>query len=95
MPGTCRSRPALVLSPAAYSAKTGRAIVCPIADEPEDDPFEVAVPAALGAGGVILSDRITSIDVRACGVRLMCPATSDAVSFVREKLQILLGLPVG
>ncbi len=95
MPGTCRTRPAFVLSPAAYSAKTGRAIVCPIADEPEDGPFEVTVPPALGTGGVILADRVTSIDVRACGVRLMCPATSDAVALVREKLQVLLGLPVG
>jgi mRNA-degrading endonuclease toxin of MazEF toxin-antitoxin module len=93
LPGTCALRPALVLSPAAFSARSGRAIVCPIADRPLGNPFEVKVPRELDAGAVVLADRITSIDVRACGVRLVCPATSDAVTVVREKLQILIGLP--
>ena len=92
VPGTCALRPALVLSPAAYSARSGRAIVCPIADQPKGNPFEVKVPGELGAGAVVLADRITSIDVRACGIRLVCPMKSDAVTVVREKLQILIGL---
>jgi len=36
-------RPALVLSPRAYNAKTSLAIVCPITSQVKGYPFEVAL----------------------------------------------------
>jgi mRNA-degrading endonuclease toxin of MazEF toxin-antitoxin module len=83
-------RSALVLSPAAYSARTGRAVVCLVADVPKGNPFEVELPTGLRAGGAVLADRVTSIDVRDGGVRLVCTTTGDIVGSVREKLLTLV-----
>ena len=55
-------RPALVLSPSAYNAKTGLALVCPITSRAKGYPFEIAVPDGLGIEGVVLSDAIKSLD---------------------------------
>ena len=39
-------RPALVLSPRAYNAKTGLAVCCPITSKVKGYPFETALPAS-------------------------------------------------
>ena len=57
-------RPAVVLSPAAYNGKVGLAIFCPITRQVKDYPFEVQLPEGVGIAGVILSDRIKSLDWR-------------------------------
>lgn len=49
--GAAGHRPALVLSPAAFSARTKVAIVCPIAAEVRGYPFEVALPPGLPVSG--------------------------------------------
>ena len=41
-------RPAVVLSPAAYNAKVGLALVCPITSQAKGYPYEVDIPAGLG-----------------------------------------------
>ena len=38
-------RPALVLSPGAYNAKTGLSFMCPITSQQKGYPFEVPLPA--------------------------------------------------
>ena len=58
-------RPALVLSPAEYNGKVGLALFCPITSQVKGYPFEVAVPASLAVGGVVLSDQVKSLDWRA------------------------------
>ena len=60
-----RRRPALVLSPRTYNAKSGLALVCPITNQAKGYPFEVAVTAGPGATGVILADHLKSIDWKA------------------------------
>jgi mRNA interferase MazF len=55
-------RPALVLSPASYNGKVGLAILCPITSHVKGYPFEVATPTGSGLGGVILADRVKSLD---------------------------------
>ena len=57
-------RPALVLSPASYNGAVGLAVVCPIASQVKNYPFEVLIPAGLAATGVVLSDQIKSFDWR-------------------------------
>lgn len=57
-------RPALVLSPKAYNAKTGLALICPVTSQKKGYPFEVALPAGLKVRGVVLSDQIKSLDWR-------------------------------
>ncbi len=54
--------PALVLSPRIYNAKLGLALVCPITNQANGYPFEVPVPAGHGASGLILADRVKSVD---------------------------------
>ena len=44
-------RPALVLSAKTYNAKSGLALVCPLANQAKGYPFEVRVPPAHGATG--------------------------------------------
>jgi len=39
-------RPALVLTPKTYNAKSGLALACPVTNQIKGYPFEVAVPAA-------------------------------------------------
>jgi mRNA-degrading endonuclease toxin of MazEF toxin-antitoxin module len=46
-------RPALVLSPRVYNAKSGLALACPITNQAKGYPFEVAIPAGHGITGVI------------------------------------------
>jgi mRNA interferase MazF len=54
-------RPALVLSPKAYNAKAGLALICPVTSQVKGYPFEVALPDGR-ITGVILSDQIRSLD---------------------------------
>lgn len=83
-------RPALVLSPAAYSLRTGQALVCPIVAVAKGYPFEVALPRGLPVSGVALADRVTSVEWRSCGLRLACGVPEELVGAVEAKLLPLL-----
>ena len=58
-------RPGLVLSPRAYNARVGLALLCPVTSQIKGYPFEVALPDGLRVGGVVLSDQVGSLDWRA------------------------------
>ncbi len=83
-------RPALVLSPQAYNAKVGLALLCPITSQIKGYPFEVAVPAGLPVAGAILSDHVRSLDWRARKAELACRLPSQTAAEVLAKLQTLL-----
>ena len=55
-------RPALVLSPATYNAKTSLALVCPVTSQIKGYPFEVPLPSGLAVAGVVLADHLKSLD---------------------------------
>jgi mRNA interferase MazF len=55
-------RPALVVSPRSYHARTGLALVCPITRQAKGYPFEVALPAGFPVEGVVLADQVKSVD---------------------------------
>ena len=84
-------RPALVLSPRAYNAKSGLALVCPITNQVKGYPFEVAVPAAHGATGVILADHVKSVDWKARRAEKVGRSSTETVDEVRSRLAPLLG----
>jgi len=50
-------RPAVVLSPEAYNARTGLALFCPVTSQVKGYPFEVAIPDNERVSGVILADQ--------------------------------------
>jgi mRNA interferase MazF len=84
-------RPALVLSPRTYNAKSGLALVCPITNQAKGYPFEVTVPAAHGATGVILADHVKSVDWKARRAEKAGRCSTEAIDEVRSRLAPLLG----
>ncbi len=58
-------RPALVLSPAAFTENSGLAIVCPITSRVRPFPTSVVLPGGLPVAGEILTSHIRSIDTQA------------------------------
>ncbi len=83
-------RPALVLSPHAYNAKVGLALLCPITSQVKSYPFEVAVPAGLPVAGVVLSDHIKRLDWRSRKAERACRLPLQTTAEVLAKLQTLL-----
>jgi mRNA interferase MazF len=55
-------RPALVLSPKQYNAKSSLALICPVTSKAKGYPFEVELPTGLEVEGVILADQLRSLD---------------------------------
>jgi mRNA interferase MazF len=83
-------RPAVILSPHAYNAKVGLALLCPITSQVKDYPFEVRIPAGLPVAGVILSDQIKSMDWRARKAEWVCSLPPQTTAEVLAKSQTLL-----
>ncbi len=83
-------RPAVVLSPAAYNAKVGLALFCPITTKVKGYPFEVALPKGFPVSGVILADQVRSLDWRARNAEVMAHLPDEVVEEVIQKLEVLL-----
>ena len=83
-------RPAVILSPAAYNAKVGLALVAPVTSRVRGYPFETLVPSGLPVSGAILADQVKSLDWRAREAALSCELPSSVVSEVLQKLMSLL-----
>ncbi len=83
--------PAIVLSPKAYNQKVGLAIFCPITNQAKGYPFEVSLPENVGVTGVILSDRVESLDWRVRKAELKEALPEEVVDEVLAKLGTLLG----
>jgi len=84
-------RPALVLSPAAYSSKVGLAILCPITSQIKNYPFEVLIPDGLEIGGAILSDQVKSLDWKIRQAEFICKLPASVLEEVLQKLGTLTG----
>lgn len=84
-------RPALVLSPRIYNAKSGLAIVCPITTQVKGYPFEVQVPAGNRATGAILADHVKSVDWKVRRAEKLGRCPDEAMYDVRARLAPLLG----
>lgn len=83
-------RPAVVLSPAAYNARVGLALFCPITTRVKGYPFEVALPEGFPVGGVILADQVRSLDWRARRAEVVARLADEVVEEVLQKLETLL-----
>ena len=82
-------RPALVLSPAAYNAKVGLAILCPITSQVKGYPFEVRIRGER-VEGVVLSDQVKSLDWRVRQAQLIERVPEAVIEEVFQKLATLL-----
>ncbi len=83
-------RPALVLSPKAYNARTGLMLCCPITSQVKGYPFEVSLDEVLGAVGVVLADQVKSLDWMARKAKHKGRVTRRVVEEVLGKLHTLL-----
>jgi mRNA interferase MazF len=84
-------RPAAVLSPEAYNAKVGLAVLCPVTSQVKGYPFEVLIPTGLPVAGVILADQVKSLDWRARNAEFLCALPSKTIAEALAKLGTLLG----
>lgn len=83
-------RPAAVLSPQAYNARVGLALLCPITAHIKRYPFEVPLPPGLPVEGSILADQAESLDWRALRAEPICALSPEVVQEILGKLRALL-----
>jgi mRNA interferase MazF len=84
-------RPALVVSPAAFTENTGLAVVCPITSRVRPLPTSIVLPGGLPITGEILTSHIRSIDTQARPVRYAGGVVSAEVAqLVRAKLDTFI-----
>jgi mRNA interferase MazF len=85
-----RRRPALTLSPRAYNAKAGLALFCPVTSRVKGYPFEVSLPQGLPVVGVVLADRVRSLDYQARRAEFIARAPEKVVRSVLTRIRLLL-----
>jgi mRNA interferase MazF len=86
----CPDRPAIVLSPAAYNAKVGLLLCCPITSQVKGYSFEVVLPQGLPVRGAVLSDQVRSLDWPARNADFACRPSSGILADVVSRLAALL-----
>lgn len=89
-------RPALVVSIPSFQ-ETGFAIVCPVTTrggagvKPRSD-LEVPIPAGLAVSGLILSQHVRSIDLKARNSAVLARLPRATLLQLRARLKLFLGL---
>ena len=84
-------RPALVVSPAEFTAATGFALVCPITSRVRPFPSSVVLPSGLPVEGEILVAGLRSIDTLARPIASAGAAVPPRIAQeVRAKLALLI-----
>ena len=82
-------RPALVISPASYNAKTGLMVCCPMTTKVKGHPFEVLTQVD-GLACAVLSDQVKSLDWRVRKAKKKAVVESEVMLHVRAKMKALL-----
>jgi mRNA interferase MazF len=82
-------RPALVVSPAAYNAKTRLMLCCPMTTQIKGYPFEVIVSG--NRPGAVLADQVKSLDWVERKAKYKGKANSTELAGVRAKILALVG----
>ena len=85
-------RPALVLSPRAYNARSGLCVVCPATSQRKGYPFEVALPTGCEVTGVVLSDQLKSLSWTHRYSQFICKAPPQLTAEVRARIKALIGM---
>ena len=83
-------RPAFVLSPAAYNAKTGLMLCCPITSQVKGYPFEVVVAGTAKVRGVILADQVKSLDWQVRRAEKVGKVSKPVLEEVIDKVRAIL-----
>ena len=83
-------RPAFVLSPARYNARTGLMLCCPITSQVKGYPFEVAMEGSTTVQGVILADQVKSLDWQVRKAEKKGNVSKAVLEEVVEKIRAIL-----
>ena len=83
-------RPAFVLSPARYNARTGLMLCCPITNQVKGYPFEVALEGSIKVQGVILADQVKSLDWKVRKAEKKGNVSKAVLEEVVEKIRAIL-----
>jgi mRNA interferase MazF len=83
-------RPALVLSPKQYNAKSSLALICPVTSKAKGYPFEVELPTGLEVEGVVLADQLRSLDYQGRRARFISRLPSEKCQEVLGRAKALL-----
>jgi mRNA interferase MazF len=82
-------RPALVISPRAYNAASGRALLCPVTTWVKGYPFEVALPKDSPVPGAVLVDQVKNLDWKARLADRIGSVPPRVIEEVRAKIRTL------
>lgn len=82
-------RPAVVLSPAAYNAKSGLMLCCPMTSQIKNYPFEVEIGGM--PRSVVLADQVKSVDWRERKAARKGVINSEELAEIRAKIMTLIG----
>lgn len=82
-------RPAVVLSPAAYNARTSLMVCCPMTTQIKNYPFEVVVVGERPRA--VLADQVKSLDWRKRRARRKGMISEAELADVRAKIRALIG----
>lgn len=83
-------RPGLVITPHAYNAKAGLALICPVTSRIKGYPFEVALPVGGRVSGVVLADQIRSLDWAARQAEKVSTVDGVVLAEVLAKIEALI-----
>jgi mRNA interferase MazF len=82
-------RPAVVLSPAAYNAKTSLMVCCPMTTQIKNYPFEVVIAGP--SPSAVLADQVKSLDWRKRRAKRKGIISAAELREVRAKIRALIG----
>jgi mRNA interferase MazF len=82
-------RPAVVLSPAAYNAKTSLMVCCPMTTQIKNYPFEVIIAGE--DPSAVLADQVKSLDWRKRRAKRKGTISAAELIEVRAKIRALIG----
>ena len=82
-------RPAVVLSPAAYNAKTSLMVCCPMTTQIKNYPFEVIISGA--SPSAVLADQVKGLDWRKRRATRKGTISATELADVCAKIRALIG----
>ena len=86
-----KRRPAIVLSPLAYNAKSGLCLAVPITSDLSPGPMWVRLPdGLLDRPGLVLCDYVRSVDYRERSIAFQKKAPLDLVDRITERVMELI-----
>ena len=85
-------RPFLVLTPQSYNAKTALVVGVPITSKAKGYPFEVRLDDLAEIRGVVVADRVESLDWRVRAATFGEEVPAETVRRVRTMIATLLQL---